>query len=78
MLRRSLKLGAPPLAAVVTTAIFSRSYNATENAGQTFDLIVIGGGSGGIACAKRSASYGANVAIIEGSRYGGTCVNVGK
>lgn len=40
-------------------------------------MIVIGGGSGGIACAKRAASYNAKVAIIEGSRYGGTCVNVG-
>ena len=43
----------------------------------TFDLIVIGGGSGGIACAKRAAGYGANVLLVEGSRYGGTCVNVG-
>jgi glutathione reductase (NADPH) len=38
---------------------------------------VIGGGSGGLACAKRAAGYGASVAVIEGSRYGGTCVNVG-
>lgn len=42
-----------------------------------FDLIVIGGGSGGIASAKRAAGYGASVALIEGSKYGGTCVNVG-
>lgn len=38
---------------------------------------MIGGGSGGIACAKRAAGYGASVIIIEGSRWGGTCVNVG-
>eukprot|EP00607_Mallomonas_marina_P002830 CAMPEP_0182427718 /NCGR_PEP_ID=MMETSP1167-20130531/18983_1 /TAXON_ID=2988 /ORGANISM="Mallomonas Sp, Strain CCMP3275" /LENGTH=463 /DNA_ID=CAMNT_0024610157 /DNA_START=92 /DNA_END=1483 /DNA_ORIENTATION=- len=44
---------------------------------KTFDLIVIGGGSGGIASAKRAAGYGAKVALIEGARYGGTCVNVG-
>eukprot|EP01036_Dinobryon_divergens_P036997 gene36997-48280_t len=44
---------------------------------RAFDLIVVGGGSGGIASAKRAAGYGAKVAIIEGSRYGGTCVNVG-
>lgn len=44
---------------------------------QNFDLVVIGGGSGGLACAKRAAGYGASVAVIEGSRYGGTCVNVG-
>jgi len=42
-----------------------------------YDFAVIGGGSGGIACAKRAAGYGANVVIIEGSRWGGTCVNVG-
>lgn len=34
-------------------------------------------GSGGLGCAKRSAGYGASVAIIEGNKYGGTCVNVG-
>ena len=39
-----------------------------------FDLIVIGAGSGGLAAAKRAASYGAKVAIIEGSEIGGTCV----
>jgi glutathione reductase (NADPH) len=39
--------------------------------------VVVGAGSGGIACAKRAASYGASVAIIEGARYGGACVNVG-
>jgi len=45
--------------------------------GQTFDLVVIGGGSGGLACAQRAAEYGARVALIESHRLGGTCVNVG-
>ena len=44
---------------------------------QTFDLICIGGGSGGIATARRAAEYGASVAVIESGRLGGTCVNVG-
>ncbi len=44
---------------------------------ENFDLIVIGGGSGGIAAARRAAEYGARVALIEGGRLGGTCVNVG-
>ncbi len=39
-----------------------------------FDLVVIGAGSGGLAAAKRAAKYGANVAIIEGDKIGGTCV----
>jgi glutathione reductase (NADPH) len=41
---------------------------------QAFDLVVIGAGSGGLAAAKRAASYGARVAIVEGDRVGGTCV----
>ncbi len=40
----------------------------------SFDLIVLGAGSGGLAAAKRAASYGARVAIVEGDRVGGTCV----
>ena len=40
----------------------------------SFDLIVLGAGSGGLAAAKRAASYGAKVAIVEGDRVGGTCV----
>ena len=43
----------------------------------TFDLICIGGGSGGIATARRAAEYGAQAAVIESARLGGTCVNVG-
>ncbi|MDO4776443.1 MAG: glutathione-disulfide reductase [Cardiobacteriaceae bacterium] len=42
-----------------------------------FDLICIGGGSGGIATARRAAEYGAKVAVVESARLGGTCVNVG-
>lgn len=42
-----------------------------------FDYLVIGGGSGGIASARRAAEHGAKVALIEKGRLGGTCVNVG-
>jgi glutathione reductase (NADPH) len=42
-----------------------------------FDLIVVGGGSGGLACAQRAAEYGAHVAVVEQAPLGGTCVNVG-
>jgi glutathione reductase (NADPH) len=44
---------------------------------EAFDLICIGGGSGGLACAQRAAEYGARTAVIESGRLGGTCVNVG-
>jgi glutathione reductase (NADPH) len=43
----------------------------------SFDLVVIGGGSGGLAAAQRAVEYGANVAVIESGKLGGTCVNVG-
>ncbi len=43
----------------------------------SFDLIVIGGGSGGLAHAQRAAEYGAKAAVIESGPLGGTCVNVG-
>ena len=42
-----------------------------------FDLLVIGGGSGGLAAAQRAAEYGARVAVFEPRPLGGTCVNVG-
>jgi glutathione reductase (NADPH) len=43
----------------------------------SFDLISVGGGSGGLACAQRAAEFGAKTAVIESHRLGGTCVNVG-
>ena len=42
-----------------------------------FDLIAIGGGSGGLAAAEKAAQYGKKVAIIEAAKLGGTCVNQG-
>jgi glutathione reductase (NADPH) len=42
-----------------------------------FDLIVLGGGSGGLAGAFRAAEHGARVALLEPSALGGTCVNAG-
>jgi glutathione reductase (NADPH) len=44
---------------------------------ENFDLLVIGGGSGGLAHAQRAAEYGASAAVIEHGPLGGTCVNVG-
>lgn len=42
-----------------------------------YDLLVIGGGSGGLAAAQRAAEYGARTAVVEYKPLGGTCVNVG-
>lgn len=44
---------------------------------RAYDFVVIGGGSGGLAAAKRAAGHGAKVAVIERDRLGGTCVNRG-
>lgn len=41
------------------------------------DLLIVGGGSAGVAAALEAASRGAKVAVIEGRTLGGTCVNVG-
>ncbi|XP_003377568.1 thioredoxin reductase 1, cytoplasmic [Trichinella spiralis] len=57
-----------------------------STASNQFDLVVIGGGSGGLACAKEAATFGKKVAILDyvkpsvhGTSWGlgGTCVNVG-
>ncbi len=48
-----------------------------RNKMKTYDYIVIGGGSGGIASANRAGMHGAKVLLIEGNELGGTCVNVG-
>ena len=42
-----------------------------------FDLLVIGGGSGGVRAARMAAQRGARVAMVESGAMGGTCVNVG-
>ena len=42
-----------------------------------YDLITIGGGSGGVRASRMSANFGARVALIEERQLGGTCVNVG-
>ena len=42
-----------------------------------YDLIVIGGGSGGVAAAKKAASFGKHVLLCEADKMGGTCVSYG-
>ncbi len=42
-----------------------------------FDIVVLGGGSGGYACALRASELGKSVALIERDKLGGTCLNRG-
>jgi glutathione reductase (NADPH) len=55
----------------------SNNNNESKHSSNHFDYLVLGGGSGGLASARRAASYGAKSAIVEMGAIGGTCVNVG-
>lgn len=46
-------------------------------AAAAYELLVLGGGSGGLAGARRAAELGARVALVEPRRFGGTCVSPG-
>jgi glutathione reductase (NADPH) len=43
----------------------------------SYDLVVVGGGSGGVRAARMAAGFGAKVLLVERDRLGGTCVNLG-
>ena len=47
---------------------------APINVAKHFQYLVIGGGSGGIASARRAAEFGVSVGLIEKQALGGTCV----
>jgi glutathione reductase (NADPH) len=86
--RQLLSVGAP-LGALATGAISGIARCSTKSTPEHFDFLVVGGGSGGIACARRAATHGKKVMVVErgpdrdengdrrGGGYGGTCVNVG-
>ncbi|NUS57133.1 MAG: dihydrolipoyl dehydrogenase, partial [Streptomycetaceae bacterium] len=48
-----------------------------NDAGAVFDVVILGGGSGGYACALRAAELGMRVALIEKGKLGGTCLHQG-
>ena len=45
--------------------------------GGHYDIVILGGGSGGYACALRAAELGKRVALIEKDKVGGTCLHRG-
>jgi len=74
--KQSLRLAAQRLSAV--SRQFSSSSTVMAPVQKECDYLVIGGGSGGLASARRaSGMYGAKTIAIESKRLGGTCVNVG-
>src|SRR5690242_5161519 len=50
---------------------------ATTHGSDDFDLVILGAGSGGYACALRAAELGLSVALVEKEKLGGTCLHVG-
>jgi len=50
---------------------------ATQDPAGEFDLVILGAGSGGYACALRAAELGLSVALVEKGKLGGTCLHVG-
>ncbi|MDQ4007527.1 MAG: dihydrolipoyl dehydrogenase [Actinomycetota bacterium] len=48
-----------------------------DQANNTFDVVILGGGSGGYACALRAAQLGLSVALVEKDKLGGTCLHRG-
>ena len=48
-----------------------------DNAGNNFDVLILGAGSGGYACALRASQLGLTVGLVEKGKLGGTCLHVG-
>ena len=48
----------------------------SATAANTFDIVILGGGSGGYACALRAAELGLSVALVEKGKLGGTCLHM--
>jgi len=52
-------------------------FHVADTNGTAFDIVVLGGGSGGYATALRGAQLGLKVALVEGGKLGGTCLHNG-
>ncbi len=50
---------------------------STSTTGDGYDVVILGAGSGGYACALRAAQLGLRVVIVEKGKLGGTCLHVG-
>src|ERR1700709_2699327 len=55
----------------------AKEIAVADAAGTEFDLVILGGGSGGYACAVRASQLGMSGALIEKDKLGGTCLPKG-
>ena len=69
--------GAGPARAIPRLPGVSPTDSSADGAPAGFDLVVLGAGSGGYACALRAAELGLRVAMVERDRVGGTCLHRG-
>jgi len=58
-------------------ALHGTARATDTRSGEPFDLIVLGAGSGGYACALRAAELGLRVGLVEKDKVGGTCLHCG-
>src|SRR5271170_5730756 len=62
---------------MIETLGLSKKRGFTVAEGGHYDIVILGGGSGGYACALRAAELGKRVALIEKDKVGGTCLHRG-
>lgn len=71
-------LPARVLAMALRQELQPQGLSPAAGAVASYDYLVIGGGSGGLASARRAAELGARVAVVESHKLGGTCVSTGS
>src|SRR5580698_226080 len=62
---------------MIGTLTSGQEEGFTVAEGGHYDIVILGGGSGGYACALRAAEFGKRVALIEKDKVGGTCLHRG-
>src|SRR5579862_2774493 len=77
MPRREGSSRALVLMAVGDDRLIGARSTAVADSNGSYDIVILGGGSGGYACALRAAELGKRVALIEKDKVGGTCLHRG-
>jgi len=69
--------GVPPATAAIATAAIATPAVARVDGPDSFDLVVLGAGTGGYTAAFRAAQLGLKVALVDADKIGGTCLHRG-